>query len=152
MSVGVLAGDFYGWPYAYTGNHPDPQAAGEHSELVAKSKVPDLLFEAGSTPLDFTFYKGLQFPLRYRGDAFVVLHGSWKQGVPVGYKVVRVPFHNGRPTGRYKNFATGWMSQGPDGQPVVLGRPACITVAKDGSLLIADNIGGTIWRVTYTGR
>ena len=147
----VEAGDFYGWPYAYIGPHPDPGAGGQHSELVAKSQTPDLLFEAGSTPLDFAFYGGKQFPSRYRGDAFVVLHGSWKQGEPVGYKVVHVPFRNGAPLGRYENFVTGWISAGGDGQPVMLGRPACIAVAKDGSLLIADNVGGTIWRVSYTG-
>jgi glucose/arabinose dehydrogenase len=147
----VESGDFFGWPYAYTGGHPDPQAGGEHPELVAKSKLPDLLFESGSTPLDFTFYDGRQFPSRYRGDAFVVLHGSWKQGEPVGYKIAHVPFHDGMPAGGYENFATGWMSKGADGNPLMLGRPACIAVAKDGSLLIADNVGGTIWRVTYTG-
>jgi glucose/arabinose dehydrogenase len=148
----VEEGDFFGWPYAYIGHHPDPKASGQHSELVARSRTPDLLFEPGSTPLDFTFYDGRQFPSRYRGDAFVVLHGSWKQGVPVGYKIVHVPFRDGRPLGRYDNFITGWMSAGSDGQPLMLGRPACIAVAKDGSLLIADNVGGTIWRVSYTGR
>lgn len=145
----VSADDFFGWPYAYAGSNPDPHDSGQHPELVAKSKVPDLLFEAGSTPLDFLFYSGRQFPQRYRGGAFVVLHGSWKQGAPVGYKIVHVPFRNGRPSGGYENFATGWMSPGRDGLPEMRGRPACIAVAKDGSLLIADNIGGTIWRVTY---
>jgi glucose/arabinose dehydrogenase len=146
----VEAGAFYGWPYAYTGSHPDPRLGAQRPDLVAKSAVPDLLFEAGSTPLDLAFYDGRQFPRHYRGDAFVVLHGSWKQGEPVGYKIVHVPFRNGRPAGSYDNFVTGFMVAGPDGHPQMLGRPACLAVAKDGSLLIADNIGGTIWRVAYT--
>jgi glucose/arabinose dehydrogenase len=148
----VEAGDFFGWPYAYIGNHPDPRYPAQNPELVAKSRVPDLLFEPGSTPLDFIFYRGRQFPGHYRGDAFVVLHGSWKQGVPIGYKVVHVPFRDGKPVGRYDNFVTGWMSLGNGGKPFMLGRPACIAVAKDGSLLIADNVGGTIWRVSYAGK
>jgi glucose/arabinose dehydrogenase len=148
----VQPGGFYGWPYAYTGGNRDPKSAGQHPDLVAKSLVPDLLFEAGATPLALTFYDGKQFPRQFRGDAFVVLHGSWKQGEPVGYKIVHVPFRNGSPSGGYDNFVTGFMASGPDGLPLMRGRPAVIAQAKDGSLLIADNVGGTIWRVTYTGK
>jgi glucose/arabinose dehydrogenase len=145
-------GAFYGWPYAFTGSHPDPEMKEQRPDLVAKSMIPDLLFEAGSTPLAFAFYDGRLFPRSYEGNAFVVLHGSWRQGEPVGYKVVHVPFHNGMPAGGYENFVTGFMTAGADGQPQMLGRPAGIAIAKDGSLLIADNIGGTIWRVAYTGK
>ncbi len=80
----VHAGTFSGWPYAYTANHPDPKATGQHPELVSQSKVPDLLFEAGIDASGFYFYAAQQFPRRYRGGAFVVLHGSWEQGEPVG--------------------------------------------------------------------
>ncbi len=147
----LKAGDFLGWPYAYAGPHPDPQFGPKRPDLVAKSKTPDVLFPAHSTPLGLVFYDGQQFPADYRGDAFVALHGSWDSAKPTGYKVVRIRFHNGRPEKGYENFATGfWMSG--ETPPQVWGRPAGLLVDKDGSLLIADDQGRTVWRVRYTGK
>lgn len=118
--------------------------------MVAKTKAPDVLFEAHSAPLGLAFYDAQMFPADYRGDAFVALHGSWNSGKPTGYKVVHVPFENGRPTGEYINFATGFWASGTT-RAEVWGRPVGIVVARDGSLLIADDVGDAIWRVSYRG-
>jgi glucose/arabinose dehydrogenase len=141
---------FYGWPYAYTGQHPQPGFASKAPEKVKASKLPDLLFESHSSAMDVVFYAGDQFPADYRGDAFVVLKGSWNRSAPTGYKVVRVPFKDGRPAGSYENFMTGFWVSGRE-RAEVWGRPAAIALAKDGALLVADDVAGTIWRVAYTG-
>jgi len=150
----VERGGFYGWPYSYLGQHPDPDLGTRRTDLQAKALMPDLLFHAHSAPLGLVFYEGTQFPAAYKGDAFVALHGSWNSAAPTGYKVVRVPFKNGRPTGTYENFVTGfWNGTGPAGAPArVWGRPAGLAVAKDGSLLIADDAGKVVWRVTYKAK
>lgn len=150
----VERGGFYGWPYSYLGQHPDPEFGSKRTDLQAKALMPDLLFHAHSAPLGLVFYEGTQFPAAYKGDAFVALHGSWNSAAPTGYKVVRVPFKNGRPTGSYENFVTGfWNGTGPAGAPArVWGRPAGLAVAKDGSLLIADDAGKVVWRVTYKAK
>ncbi len=147
-------GGFYGWPYAWLGPHPDPDWGAKRPDMVAKAIAPDLLFHAHSAPLGLVFYEGAQFPATYKGDAFVALHGSWNSGAPTGYKVVRVPFRNGRPAGGYENFVTGfWNGADKPGSPAhVWGRPAGLAVAKDGSLLIADDAGKVVWRVSYTGK
>jgi glucose/arabinose dehydrogenase len=147
----IRQGDFLGWPYAYIGPHPDPSFGSKRPDLVKKAKVPDVLFHAHSAPLGLVFYEGSQFPAAYKGDAFIALHGSWDAAQPQGYKVVRVRFQNGRPQNAYETFVTGFWSKGTT-PPQVWGRPAGLLVAKDGSLLIADDTGGTIWRVQYTGK
>ncbi|MGC2825539.1 MAG: hypothetical protein WA322_15085 [Pseudolabrys sp.] len=113
--------------------------------------TPDLLFEAHSSVLDLVFYEGDQFPPEYKGHAFVALKGSWNRSEPTGYKVVHVPFKDGRPEGYYENFATGFWISGEQ-RAEVWGRPAALAVAKDGSLLVADDTGGTIWRISFTGK
>ena len=150
----VQPGGFYGWPYAWLGPHPDPDWGAKRPDMVAKAIAPDLLFHAHSAPLGLVFYEGAQFPASYKGDAFVALHGSWNSGAPTGYKVVRVPFKNGRPAGGYENFVTGfWSGTDKPGSPAhVWGRPAGLAVAKDGSLLIADDVGKVVWRVSYAGK
>ena len=143
-------GDFFGWPFAYLGPHPSQGVLGlQRPDLVLSAKAPDVLFEAHSAPLGLAFYEGGQFPAEYRGDAFVALHGSWNSGRPTGYKVVRIPFGpDGRPTGEYVNFATGfWV--GGDKTAEVFGRPVGLAIAADGALLIADDVGNVIWRVSY---
>jgi glucose/arabinose dehydrogenase len=147
----VQPGDFFGWPYAYTGAHPDPTFGSKRPDLVAKSKTPDILFQAHSAPLGFVFYEGDQFPAEYKGDAFVALHGSWNSSRPTGYKIVRIKFRNGRPQGGYDNFLTGFWD-GSTSPAKVWGRPVWPVVAKDGSLLVSDDIGSTVWRVAYTGK
>jgi glucose/arabinose dehydrogenase len=108
------------------------------------------LFQAHSSLLDLVFYEAEQFPAEYKGSLFVALKGSWNRSIPTGYKVVRVPFKDGRPEGWYENFATGFWTSGEQ-RAEVWGRPAALAVAKDGSLLVADDTGGTIWRISYKG-
>jgi glucose/arabinose dehydrogenase len=144
-------GDFLGWPYAYIGHHPDPEFGARRRDMVARTKTPDVLFQAHSAPLGLVFYEGTQFPAQYRGNAFIALHGSWDSAKPTGYKVVRVKFVDGRPENAYENFVTGFWSSGTT-PPKVWGRPAGLLVDKDGSLLIADDAGKTVWRVRYTGK
>ena len=146
----VEKGAFYGWPYAYIGPHPQPGFAQLRPDKVKASVIPDLLFQAHSSTLDILFYTGDQFPREYRGSAFVALRGSWNRSEPTGYKVVRVPFSNGRPVGYYENFVTGFWVSGLH-RAEVWGRPAALAIAKDGALLVADDTGGTIWRIAYTG-
>ena len=147
----VDEGAFYGWPYAYLGQHEEPSLKGKRPDLVAKTKVPDVLFRSHSAPLGFVFYTGTQFPAQYRGGAFVAHHGSWNASNPRGYKLVYVPFNNKRPTGGYENFALGFWTTGkaPAG---VMGRPVGVAQAADGSLLVADDVGNAVWRIAYTGK
>jgi glucose/arabinose dehydrogenase len=147
----IRAGEFFGWPYAYTGPHPDPDFGAKRPDLVKKTKTPDVLFESHSAALGLVFYQGTQFPADFKGDAFVALHGSWNRGNPTGYKVVRVHFSKGRPENAYTDFATGFWD-GSSKPAKVWGRPAGLAVAKDGALLIADDAGKTVWRVSYKGK
>ena len=142
----VKDGGFYGWPYCYIGSHPDPEHTGKMPDLVKRAIVPDVLFPAHSAALGITFYTGSQFPQRFRNGAFVGLHGSWNRSKPTGYKVVFVPFVNGKP-GPAEDFVTGWHLSDTPNQ--VWGRPVGVTVHKDGSLLVSDDGGGMIWRVRY---
>lgn len=144
----VTRGAFYGWPYAYLGPHPQPGYGDKRPDLVKATAAPDLLIRTHSAPLGLAFYTGGQFPERYRGDAFVALHGSWNASKPRGYEVVHVPFKDGRPLGYYENFATGFWISGVE-RAEVWGRPVGLAVAKDGSLLIADDVGQSVWRVSY---
>jgi glucose/arabinose dehydrogenase len=148
--IRVQEGGFYGWPYAYIGPHPQPGFAQLAPDKVKATLTPDLLFEAHSSTLDLVFYDATQFPAAMQGSAFVALKGSWNRSVPTGYKVVLVPFKDGRPVGYYENFMTGFWASG-ERRAEVWGRPAALAIAKDGSLLVADDTGGTIWKVRYTG-
>jgi len=108
------------------------------------------LFQAHSSLLDLVFYEGDQFPPEYKGSLFVAVKGSWNRSIPTGYKVARVPFKDGKPEGYYENFATGFWASG-EHRAEVWGRPAALAIAKDGALLVADDTGGTIWRISYKG-
>jgi glucose/arabinose dehydrogenase len=143
----VQDGGFYGWPYSYLGSHEDPRRKGERPDLVAKAIVPDVLLQSHSAPLGIVFYTGTQFPAEYQGDAFVALHGSWNRKLRTGYKVVRVPIRDGKATGGYEDFITGWLVD--PAKPEVWGRPVGLAVHRDGSLLITDDAHNLIWRVTY---
>jgi glucose/arabinose dehydrogenase len=147
----VQDGGFYGWPYAYIGKHPQAGFAARAPDKVNAAITPDLLFEAHSSAMDLVFYEDEQFPPEYKGSAFVALKGSWNRSQPTGYKVVRVPFKDGRLENYYENFVTGFWISGEQ-RAEVWGRPAALAVAKDGSLLVADDTGGTIWRIAYTGK
>ncbi|MEH6526084.1 MAG: sorbosone dehydrogenase family protein [Sneathiella sp.] len=147
----VVQDGFYGWPYAYSGTIPDPDYAEDAPEMVAKSILPDVLFRSHSAPLGLVFYKSGHFPEEYINDAFVAFHGSWNASTPTGYKIVRVSFNNGVPTGSYENFATGFRANATeDGAAKVWGRPVGLTIAKDGALLVADDVSQTVWRISYT--
>ena len=144
----IKEGAFYGWPYAYLGQHEDPRRKGERPDLVAKAIVPDVLIQAHSAVLGMVFYEGKMFPADSQGDAFVALHGSWNRTSRTGYKIIRIKFKNGKPVGGYDDFVTGWML-GED-KPEVWGRPVGLLVLKDGSMLITDDGGNKVWRVTYS--
>ena len=144
----VRRGGFYGWPYAYIGPHPDPRNGKDAPGLVQKTLVPDVLIQAHSAALGLAFYTGSMFPADYRGDAFVALHGSWNRSRLTGYKVVRVHFKDGKPAGGYDDFITGWLPS-PTSRNA-WGRPVGVLMLKDGSLLISDDGGNRIWRVSYS--
>ena len=148
--IRVQDGGFYGWPYAYNGPHPQPGFTNLAPAKVKATLTPDLLFAAHSSTLDLVFYDAAQFPAEMQGSAFVALKGSWNRSRPTGYKVVRVPFKDGKPVGYYENFMTGFWASG-ERRAEVWGRPAALAIAKDGALLVADDTGGTIWKVRYTG-
>ncbi len=147
-ATAVKQGAFYGWPWYYIGSNEDPRHAGERPDLKGKVTVPDVLMQAHSAPLNITFYEGAQFPAEYKGDAFVALHGSWNRSLRTGYKVVRLRFKDGRPTGEYEDFMTGFVVS----DARVWGRPVGVAVARDGSLIVTEDGNGTIWRVAYGGK
>lgn len=144
-ATSVKEGAFYGWPWYYIGGHADPRHAGERPELADKVTTPDVLIQAHSAPLGIAFYEGSQFPREYRGDAFVALHGSWNRAKRTGYKVIRLIFSAGKPTGEYEDFLVGFVLD----ETRVWGRPVDVAVAPDGSLLVSEDANGTIWRVSY---
>jgi glucose/arabinose dehydrogenase len=144
----VKQGGYYGWPWYYIGDHEEPRLKGIRPDLKGKAIVPDVLFQAHSAPLGMTVYQAPPgaahaFPREYEGDIFLALHGSWNRGTRTGYKLVRLFTKNGVPTGQYQDFMTGMVLSNRD----VWGRPAGVTVAADGALLVADDAGGVIWRI-----
>lgn len=141
----VKDGSFYGWPWYYIGRNEDPRRKGERPDLAGKATIPDVLMQAHSAPLNIVFYEGSNFPAEYKGDAFVALHGSWNRGVRTGYKVVRLKFKDGKPTGEYEDFITGFVISNDS----VWGRPVGVAVAKDGALILTEDANGTIWRIAH---
>jgi glucose/arabinose dehydrogenase len=140
----VKDGAFYGWPYSYYGQHVDPRVKPQRPDLVAKAIPPDYALSSHVAPLGLTFYTASNLPESYRGGAFVGEHGSWNRDVLNGYKVVFVPFTDGKPSGKAQDVVTGFLND--DGQ--ARGRPVGLAVDKSGALLIADDVGNTVWRVT----
>lgn len=140
----VKEGGFYGWPYAYFGKNEDPRRKGERPDLVAKTIVPDVPVGSHTAALGLAFYNKTQFPVKYHQGAFVGQHGSWNRSQLSGYKVLFVPFKNGKPAGKPEEFLTGFVAN--DKQ--VYGRPVDVTIMDDGSLLVNDDSGNTIWRVS----
>ncbi|MGV7215256.1 PQQ-dependent sugar dehydrogenase [Bradyrhizobium sp. UFLA05-112] len=142
----VREGAFYGWPWFYIGANQDPRHAGARPDLKDKITIPDVLLQSHSASLGMTFYQGSNFPAEYQGDAFAAEHGSWNRSKRTGYKVIRIRMRDGKPTGEYEDFVTGFVVNDND----VWGRPVGVAVAKDGALLISEDGNGTIWRVTHT--
>lgn len=147
-ATSVRQGGFYGWPYSYIGQNEDPRRKGENPDIVKKAIVPDVLFTSHVAALGIQFYTGKMFPKEYQGDAFVALHGSWNRAKLSGYKIVRIRFKNGKLVGNgFEDFVTGWLPD--ENSNEVWGRPVGLLVNSDGSLLIADDGGKKIWRISY---
>ena len=142
----VRQGDFFGWPWSYFGAHADPRVE-QRPDLVATARVPDYALGAHTASLGLAFYTGRRFAERYQGGAFVGQHGSWNRRPPAGYRVVFVPFSGGRPSGDVEPVLTGFLDEE---EGVAHGRPVGVAVAADGALLIADDVGNVVWRVSPT--
>jgi len=142
----VPEGGFFGWPYSYIGKNLDPRVNAHRPDMVAKALVPDVLLGPHVAPLESTFYTGRQFPAQYWHGAFVAEHGSWNRSIHSGYMVVFVPFKNGEPSGLPISFLNSF-DPNPRGKAVD-GRPVGVAVAHDGSLLVSDDVGNVIWRVS----
>jgi glucose/arabinose dehydrogenase len=144
----VKDGGFYGWPYSYYGQHLDPRVQPQRPDLVEKAIVPDYALSSHVAPLGLTFYTADALPEKYRGGAFVGEHGSWDRPQLNGYKVVFVPFNGGRPNGKAEDVVTGFLNASGEAR----GRPVGLAIDKTGALLIADDVGNTVWRVTAAGK
>ena len=144
----VKDGGFYGWPYSYYGQHLDPRVQPQRPDLVAKAIVPDYALSSHVAPLGLAFYTANSLPQKYRGGAFIGEHGSWDRPQFNGYKVVFVPFSDGHPSGKAEDVVTDFLNS--DGK--ARGRPVGVAIDKSGALLIADDVGNTVWRVTSVGQ
>ena len=140
----VRDGGFYGWPYSYYGQHLDPRVMPQRPDLVASAIVPDYALSSHVAPLGVAIYTGTELPENYRGGAFVGEHGSWDRTPLNGYKVVFVPFSGGKPSGPAQDVVTGFL----DANNHARGRPVGLAVDRSGGLLIADDVGNTVWRVS----
>ena len=140
----VKDGAFYGWPYSYYGQHADTRVKPPRPDLVAKAIAPDYALGAHTASLGLVFYAGNLLPKRFMGGAFIGQHGSWNRQPRSGYKVIFVPFIDGHPAGTPEDILTGFVSAQGD----ALGRPVGVAVDRTGALLVADDVGNSIWRVT----
>jgi glucose/arabinose dehydrogenase len=143
----IKQGGFYGWPYAYLGQHADPRIKEQRMDLVKTSIAPDVPLVSHIAVLDFLFYTGSQFPAEYRNGAFLANHGSSNRSDRVGYSVTFIPFKNGKPSGPERPFLTGFMLA-PD-KKEVWGRPVALAQLHDGSILVSDDGGKKLWRISY---
>jgi glucose/arabinose dehydrogenase len=143
----VRDGGFYGWPYSYYGRHVDPRVHPQRPDMVAKAIPPDYALSSHVAALGLTFYTGNNLPTQYHGGAFIGEHGSWDRQQFNGYKVVYVPFTNGRPNGAAQDFLTGFLT----GKGETHGRPVGVTSDRFGALLVADDVGNVVWRVSRAG-
>jgi glucose/arabinose dehydrogenase len=140
----VRDGGFYGWPYSFYGQHLDPRVKPQRPDLVATAIVPDYALSSHVAPLGLVFDTGQNLPAHFSGGAFIGEHGSWNRDILNGYKVIWVPFANGKPSGMAEDVVTGFL----DGQGNAHGRPVALTLDTSGALLIADDVGNTVWRVS----
>jgi glucose/arabinose dehydrogenase len=140
----VRDGGFYGWPYSYYGQHLDPRVMPQRPDLVASAIVPDYALSSHVAPLGMAFYTGTNLPPNYRNGAFVGEHGSWDRSPLNGYKVVFVPFSDGHPSGPAQDVVTGFLTADNHAR----GRPVGLAIDRTGGLLIADDLGDVVWRVT----
>ncbi len=138
----VKDGAFYGWPYSYYGQHLDSRVTPQRPDLVAKAIVPDYALGSHVAPLGMTFSESSLLPERYRTGAFIGLHGSWNRTPRSGYKVIFVPFADGKPSGKPIDVLTGFVAN-----DTAHGRPVGVAIDKAGALLVADDVGNVVWRV-----
>jgi glucose/arabinose dehydrogenase len=139
----VKDGGFYGWPYSYYGQHVDTRVQPQRPDLVASALVPDYALGAHTASLGLVFYEGTLLA-QYAGGAFIGQHGSWNRKPHSGYKVIFVPFADGRPAGAVQDVLTGFL----DSKENARGRPVGVAIDRHGALLVADDVGNAIWRVT----
>lgn len=144
----VKEGGFYGWPYSYFGQLKDPRMDGKGLDLVAKAIVPDVSVGPHTASLGLTFYDAETFPAKYKNGLFVGQHGSWNRSILSGYKVVFIPFENGKPASQPEDFLTGFIAD--KNKSDVYGRPVDVTVTPKGDLLVNDDAGNVIWKVSYS--
>ena len=142
----VRDGGFYGWPYSYWGAHVDARVKPQRPDLVARAIAPDYGVGPHTAALGLTFYRASAFPTQYRGGAFIGQHGSWNRKPVNGYRVVFVPFVGGRPQTPAEVFLTGFLNK----EQKIQGRPVGVVVDSRGALLVADDVGGIVWRVAPT--
>ena len=140
----VKDGGFYGWPFSYFGQHVDERVKPQRPDLVAQAIAPDYALGNHTASLGLTFYAGDLFPPRYRHGAFIGQHGSWNRKPRSGYKVIFVAFENGKPSGPPEDILTGFVSE----SDAAWGRPVGVVVDKSGALLVADDVGNVVWRVS----
>jgi glucose/arabinose dehydrogenase len=140
----VQDGGFYGWPYSYWGQHLDARVQPQRPDLVARALRPDYGLGSHVAPLGLVFSQATSLPPQYRSGVFIGEHGSWDRDPPVGYKVVFVPFSDGRPSGPPQDVVTGFVSD----DAKTRGRPVGVAIDKSGALLVADDVGNAVWRVT----
>jgi glucose/arabinose dehydrogenase len=140
----VKDGGFYGWPYSYYGQHVDARVDPQRPDLVAKAIAADYALGAHTASLGLAFNTGKLFPPEMANGAFIGQHGSWNRKPPAGYKVIFVPFANGVPSGQPRDVLTGFLNNEGEAQ----GRPVGVAIDKQGALLVADDVGNMIWRVT----
>jgi glucose/arabinose dehydrogenase len=140
----VKQGAFYGWPYSYYGQHVDDRVKPQRPDMVAKAIPPDYALGPHTASLGLVFYEGKLFPQHFANGAFVGQHGSWNRKPRSGYKVIFVPFTDGRPAGQPEDVLTGFV----DADGNARGRPVGVAIDKAGALLVADDVGNTVWRVT----
>ncbi len=144
----VQDGAFYGWPYSYYGQHVDARAQPQRADMVARAIAPDYALGAHTASLGFTFSRAGALPAAYAQGAFIGQHGSWNRSPPSGYRVIFVPFADGKPVGMPQVVLSGFLDADGHAQ----GRPVGVTMDRDGALLVADDVGGVIWRVSAAPR
>lgn len=144
----VQDGGFYGWPYSYFGQHVDVRVHPQRPDLVRKAISPDFALGSHVAPLGLFFYTGANLPEKYRGGAFISEHGSWNRTPLSGFRVSFVSFVDGKPVGKPEPIVFGFVS---DDETSLYGAPVGLTQAADGALLVADDVGNIIWRVTRSG-
>lgn len=140
----VKAGGFYGWPYSYFGQHVDARVKPQRPDLVSIAIKPDYALGSHTASLGLAFYDANLLPARYKYGALIGQHGSWNRAVPSGYKVIFIPFEKGRPVGLPEDILTGFLSEKGE----AYGRPVGVAVDRKGAILVADDVGNTIWRVS----